>query len=233
MHDERWLRVQDARLLGYTVETNTVRVGATDYQVRSLSNRQQFSDPDGVAERAGISSAAWPLFGVLWPSGRAMATEVDRIPIVGRRILEVGCGLGLASLVLRQRGADITACDHHALAGEFLRHNTDLNGLAPISFHTAPWIGPNPDLGRFDLIIGSDLLYEREHPTLLSAFLAEHAKPAAQVLLADPGRERCGQFGSQMSHQGYAQTMRRMSFDPADAGSRRGRIMSFVRGRVD
>ena len=225
--------MEAARLPGYTVETSTVRVGAIDYQLRSLGNRQQYSDPEGAAERAGISSASWPIFGVLWPSGLAMANEVDRIPIVGRRILEVGCGLGLSSLVLKRRGADITACDHHPLAGEFLRHNTDLNGLAPVPFHTAPWAGSTPDLGLFDLIIGSDLLYERDHPDLLAAFLQEHATPSAQVLLADPGRDRCGQFGSRMAFQGYALTTRKMSFDPKDPSSRRGRIMSFVRGRVD
>ncbi len=50
-------------------------------------------------------------------------------PIAGKRILEVGCGIGLCSLVLQQRGADITASDYHPVAEKFLRHNTDLNGL--------------------------------------------------------------------------------------------------------
>jgi predicted nicotinamide N-methyase len=149
---------------------------------------------------------------------------------VGKRILEVGCGIGLSSLVLKHRGADITASDHHPLAGEFLRHNTDLNGLPPIDFHNAPWAGPNPTLGRFDLIIGSDLLYERGHPGLLAGFLASHAKHAAQILLADPGRDRCGQFGSRMALQGYQRTEKRMAFAASDAGPHRGRIMSFVRG---
>ena len=33
--------------------------------------------------------------------------------IAGKRILEVGCGIGLASLVLNHRPGDITATDHH------------------------------------------------------------------------------------------------------------------------
>jgi predicted nicotinamide N-methyase len=214
----------------YSVETKTVRIGAHDYRIRSLTDRLQFSDPDGVAERAGISSATWPLFGVVWPSGLALAEAMDKFPIEGKRILEVGCGIGLSSLVLKRRGADITASDYHPLAEEFLRHNALLNGLPTIDFQEAPWASPNPTLGLFDLIIGSDLLYEPDQPALLAAFLAVHAKPSAQIVLADPGRHRCGPFGSKMALQGYTRTDTCMAFSPSDAPPYRGRIMSFVRG---
>lgn len=214
---------------GYLVETATYRIGAEDYHIRALSDRQQFWDPDGRAERAGISSAAWPIFGVVWPAGIALAQEMSRFVFAGMKILEVGCGIGLCSLVLRRRGADITASDYHPLAEDFLRFNAALNGLAPVKFRNAPWAGPNPNLGRFDLIVGSDLLYERGHPALLSAFLACHTESTAQVLLADPGRTRCGQFSTKMSAEGYSHTEQRLDFAGADTPSHRGRIMNFVR----
>ncbi|NOT56910.1 MAG: methyltransferase domain-containing protein [Deltaproteobacteria bacterium] len=214
------------------VETSTLRVGTHDYHVRSLRDRQQFWDGDQRSAEAGISSASWPLFGVLWPSGRALAEEMCEFPITGKRILEVGCGIGLCSMVLQQRGADITASDYHPVAEEFLRHNTDLNGLLPIHFQQAPWAGPNPELGRFDLIVGSDLLYERGHPALLAEFLACHAKPIAQIILTDPGRTHCGQFSTKMAEQGYTRTERRRHFTGSDLRTSRGRIMSFIRGEV-
>src|SRR5512134_3285590 len=134
-------------MAGYSVETTTHRIGAEDFHIRSLLDRQQYWDPDGCAARAGISSAAWPIFGVLWPAGLALANEMSRFAVAGKSILEVGCGIGLCSMVLQRRGANITASDYHPLAGEFLRFNTDLNGLPPIKFHNAPWAGPNPELG--------------------------------------------------------------------------------------
>ncbi len=213
----------------YEVETATHHIGADDYQIRSLIDRQQFSDPDGSAERAGICSASWPLFGIVWPAGLALAQEMSGFAIAGKSILEVGCGIGLSSLVLQRRGANITTCDYHPLAKEFLRRNTDLNGLLPIRFFNAPWAGPNPELGRFDLIIGSDLLYERDHAGLLAGFLACHANPVAQIVVADPGRTYCNQFGARLEEQGYARTERRLSMN-LDAASRRGRMMSFIRG---
>jgi len=216
---------------GYSVETATHRIGESDYQIRSLRDRQQFWDPDGRAERAGISSASWPMFGVVWPAGIALANEMSQFPIAGKSILEIGCGIGLSSLVLQRRGADITASDYHPLAEEFLRYNAELNGLPPIKFMTAPWAGPNPDLGRFDLFIGSDLLYERDHPALLAAFLACHAKTDSHVLITDPGRANCRQFNIKMSAQGYSRTERRLQFAGEDTPGCRGRIMSFMRSQ--
>lgn len=214
---------------GYSVETTTYRIGAEDYQIRSLTDRRQYWDPDGEAEDAGISSAAWPIFGVVWPSGIALAQEMSRFAFAGLKILEVGCGIGLSSLVLQRLGADITASDYHPLAEEFLRFNSDLNGLPPIKFHNAPWAGPNPLLGRFDLIVGSDLLYERGHPALLSSFLACHTEAAARVILADPGRSRCGQFSNQMSAEGYSRTEERFHCAGELGREPRGRMMSFAR----
>jgi len=218
-------------MMGYSVETSMYRIGNEDYRIRSLSNRQQYWDPDGHAERAGISSATWPIFGVVWPAGIALAREMSQFAFAGLKILEVGCGIGLSSLVLQRRGADITATDYHPLAEEFLRFNSDLNDLPPIKFHNAPWVGPNPKLGRFDLIVGSDLLYERGHPALLSAFLANHTEAAARVILADPGRKRCGQFSAKMAIEGYTRSEQRLDSTGDPTPSPRGRMMNFVRSQ--
>lgn len=214
---------------GYQTEIQSLRIGGMDYRVRTLSDRQQYYDPDGSAERAGISSATWPLFGMLWPAGIALAEEMSRFPIEGKRILEVGCGLGLSSLVLQKRGADLIASDHHPMAAEFLRENAQLNGIAPVNFLQVQWQGPNPELGRFDLIVGSDILYERDHPALLAGFLAVHAKASACVVVADPGREHRGRFSALMAGQGYSRTEQRFRKEGREEDSR-GRILTFTRG---
>jgi len=119
---------------------------------------------------------------------------------------------------------------YHPLAEEFLRFNSDLNDLPPIKFQHAAWAGANPRLGRFDLIIGSDLLYERGHPALLSAFLTCHTEAAAQVILADPGRKRCGEFSRKMAIEGYTQSEHRLDLTGDGSALPGGRMMSFVRG---
>jgi predicted nicotinamide N-methyase len=69
-------------------------------------------------------------------------------------------------------------------------------------------------MGRFDLIIAGDVLYERDHPTLLSSTLARHAEQASAVVIADPGRQQRSKFRSVMQQQGYAVTTARTPFPP-------------------
>ena len=58
---------------GYQVREIEHAVGGHPYRLRVLVDTLQFSDPDGHAERAGISSATWSLFGQLWPAGALLA----------------------------------------------------------------------------------------------------------------------------------------------------------------
>jgi predicted nicotinamide N-methyase len=215
-------------LTGYSVETTSVRVAGIDYRIRMLSDRQQYYDPDGRAERAGISSATWPIFGMIWPVGIALAEELSRIDIENRRILEVGCGLALCSLVLKRRGADITASDHHPLAQEFLIHNAELNDLSSIAYVDAAWETNHPTLGQFDLIVGSDVLYEPNHAQLLQGFIERHAKPSAELMIADPGRGYRGQFTKRMALLGFERTELPCRTGGAEI-ELKGRILQFTR----
>ena len=161
---------------GYQVKTETLAVGGVDTVIRSLLDRQQFADPLGDAQRIGISSASWPLFGLVWPSALVLAAHMQQVPLGLRKVLEVGCGLALASLVVHRRAGLITATDRHPLTEAFLLENLRLNEMAPLRYERGDWATPNPRLGRFDLIVGSDVLYDRELPDQLCAFIELHAQ---------------------------------------------------------
>jgi 2-polyprenyl-3-methyl-5-hydroxy-6-metoxy-1,4-benzoquinol methylase len=125
---------------GYEVKFQRVGVGGgADLQIRSLLDKQQFFDPLGLALAAGISSATWPLFGLLWPSAQKLADLMQAWVLKDKRILEVGCGLGLASLVVHRREGNIIASDCHPLTEIFLKANVLLNGLPPLHYETGNW----------------------------------------------------------------------------------------------
>lgn len=130
---------------------------------------------------------------------QVMLTE----PLLGKRVLEIGCGIGLPSLVVKQRGGDITASDYHPLAESFLEENVLLNALEPIEFAAGNWAVDNLNLGEFDLIIGSDVLYEKQHIELLSAFISLHSSRSVEVVIIDPGRG---------SHRAFARAMEDLGF---------------------
>ena len=182
----------------------TIEFGEIDIHFRTLRDRQQFDDPQGVAEDLGISSALWPMFGTVWPSGLVMANFMLGYKYRDKRILEVGCGIGLTSLLLNHLMADITATDYHPAVKGFLNKNTKLNDDKNIPFVLADWKDTNSKLGHFDLILASDLLYEREHAFLLSQFVGRHAKKKCDVVLVDPGRGGVGKFSREMSILGFS-----------------------------
>ena len=218
-----------AAALPYQVKFETVSGCGDDLCLRSLMDKQQFHDPFGEAEAQGISSAAWPIFGMLWPSGRVLAHVMHTFEIEGKRILELGCGLALASLVLHRRGGDITASDCHPLAAAFLRENLQLNHLPAMPYQPGNWSSSNPLLTRFDLIIGSDVLYDREQPQTLSRFIALHANPDAEVLIVDPDRGNRASFNRSMAALGYAHTETRVSRLPGTGEPYKGRVLHYRR----
>ena len=214
---------------GYQVKVETLAIGGDDYTIRSLLDRQQYSDPLGAAELAGISPAAWPLFGQVWPSARILAVAMLSFDIAGKRILEIGSGLALASLVLHRRKGDITASDCHPLAEAFLLENLRLNELPPLKYATGNWLRSDAALGRFDLIIGSDVLYDREQPDVLSGFIDRHSCTEVEVLILDPDRGNRAPFCRKMSALGYAHTETKAACRQETGEAYKGRFLNFRR----
>ena len=214
----------------FAVSTNAVMIGENCFHIRGLKDKQQYSDPDGVAELAGISSTTWSLFGNVWPSGMILAEMMNVHVLDGLRILELGCGLGLASMVAHFRGADITASDYHPSARDFFAANISLNNMMPMSFSLCDWAKLQPEMGQFDLIIGSDLLYEPNHPALLSSFIDQHSKPTVEVVIIDPDRRQQREFTRAMEGLGYIYSMARASSEQIERLQFKGKIMTYRRG---
>ena len=174
-----------------------------DYRICSLLDRNQYDDNDLESQQLGISSATWPLFGLVWPTAQVLVKRVIPEILAGRRILEIGCGIGLASIVLHRMGADITASDYHPQVLPFLKRNLLQNALTPIKFQTGNWEADNPALGEFDLIIGSDILYQPAHIDDVSQFISRHSSVDVDVMIIDPGRENRPRFTRAMRALGY------------------------------
>ena len=226
---------------GYQTKVERISVaGAEDLMVCSLLDRQQYTDPEGDALRQGISSASWPLFGLLWPSGSQLAARLAlRTLVAGERVLEIGCGLALASLVAHRRGIDVTATDCHPLTAAFLCENLRLNALLPMKYRHGHWSDdalPEADQvaqaqtvvrGRFDLLIGSDLLSERDPEGFLSGFIGRHSAPAAEVWIVDPDRGNRSGFQRHMALLGFSVVEQRLDNAAGPSGpASKGRLMT-------
>ncbi|BBF85807.1 SAM-dependent methyltransferase [Aquitalea magnusonii] len=217
---------------GYLTMQQTVSVGGIDYLVRSLLDSQQYSDPLGEAEGRGISPASWSLFGLLWPSARVLALLMHSEPLAGLKVLEIGAGLALASMVIHRRAGDVTVTDWHPRSPDFLRENLQLNHLPPLEYQAGDWGGSNPALGRFDLIIGSDVLYERQQPGLLAHFIDRHATGTAEIVIVDPDRGNRTGFCREMTALGYGFKVERAPSKMESGEAYKGCIVRLSRQRA-
>jgi predicted nicotinamide N-methyase len=127
-----------------------------------------------------------PYWAELWPSSLALARALPE-RLDGVRVIELGCGLAVPSLVAAARGADVTALDWAADAIGLLRENAGQNGIE-LAALTGDW---RTFSGWYDLALGADLLYEARNG---EALLRTLPLLAPEVLLADPGRPYAGEF---------------------------------------
>jgi predicted nicotinamide N-methyase len=188
---------------GYKTVLETVEVAGHTYTLRRLEDRTQYHDPEGLAAAAGIPEASWCLFGLLWESSSLLAEHLAAVELEGKRLLEVGAGLALPSLVAHRAGAEVTVSDVHPLVPEFLAHNLRLNDLPPLRCLQLDWTRSYPELERFDWIVASDVLYEPEHPEALCRFVQEHGTDDVEVWLTDAGREEYRRFNRFMREAGF------------------------------
>jgi predicted nicotinamide N-methyase len=133
-----------------------------------------------------------PYWAELWPSARRLADVVAGADLRGRRVLELGCGLGLPAIVAARGGADVLATDWAPEAVEAAAANAARNGLA-MRCRTIDWrdAGELVADGPFDLVLAADVLYERRNAAPLRALLGALS---AEVWLADPGRPDLAPF---------------------------------------
>jgi predicted nicotinamide N-methyase len=127
-----------------------------------------------------------PYWAELWPAATALAEALP--DVAGLRVVELGCGLGVTSLVAAAKGAEVTATDWSEDAVELLRRNAGRNGLV-VRAEVRDWREPWAE--RFDLALAADVLYERRNVEPVLARLRELA-PVALVGLA--GRPYEGEF---------------------------------------
>ena len=140
-----------------------------------------------------------PYWAELWPSGVALAAVVAARDLRGARVLELGCGLGVPSVVAALGGADVLATDWAPEALEVTRRNAELNGVA-VETLLADWSKPEPLLARapFELVLCSDVLYE---PRNVDALLDVLPRLGDEVLLGEPGRQTAGRFFELAEHR--------------------------------
>jgi len=170
--------------------THTIELPSGELRVLQPAEAAEIPD-DHQVEWAPLA----PYWSVLWRSGVALARELGSEDLRGKRVVELGCGLGVPSIAAALGGAEVIATDGDIDALGLVARNAEANGVE-VETAAVDWADPDElvERGPFDLVLASDILYERPSIALLLKLLPRLA-PVAWV--ADPGRPAAGAFFEQ------------------------------------
>jgi len=150
-----------------------------------------------------------PYWAELWPSAIGLSRFLIRNPelIRSKSILELGCGLGLTSMIMMQNEpASLVCTDYENNALRLAKKNFRKNRLKLPEFRWLDW--RNPKLKeKFDCIVASDVLYEERffHPIL--DLLDNYLSGNRLIILAEPNRKIAIPFFNMLKERGYRYTI--------------------------
>ncbi|MGH7624499.1 MAG: class I SAM-dependent methyltransferase [Gemmatimonadaceae bacterium] len=141
-----------------------------------------------ISEEDFVRDDRLPYWADLWPSARALAEWVVHEPGTRHTALELGCGLGLVTTSAMHAGFDVTATDYYEDALRFTRANAwRAMGREPRT-RLVDWRELPADLGTYDLVLASDVLYEPTYAHLMASALSRSIASTGVAVIADPGR---------------------------------------------
>lgn len=151
-----------------------------------------------------------PYWAEIWPSGVALAAAILQRPdrLRGKRVLELGCGLGVTAIAAMRAGADLLVTDYSVAALALCALNCHAaTGREPNGLQTN-WRSPGPDLLAavevgFPLVLAADVLYERRDVEPLLDLMERLVLPGGDLWLAEPGRAAAAEFIAEIEQRGW------------------------------
>lgn len=198
----------------YATETRAWKIADEILNLTTLQNVEKSIDQviawleDHGLEANEIENLA-PYFGVVWPSALALAAYLSQPEIKpllrGKSSVELGCGLGIPSLIFSKAGGDCTLVDNHPSVPVFLRTNVAQNEPVKLTFKPPEAALRDAAISKrtYDWVIASDVLYDKSLIGTFIQMISSLAGPNAQCVIADPGRAYIQEFVSSMNRAGW------------------------------
>jgi predicted nicotinamide N-methyase len=207
----------DALRRRFEVAESEVVIGGRAMRIRHPRDAEALIDEEAFARDERL-----PYWADIWPSAVVLAEHVASLGGAGRTLLELGCGLGVVAAAAARAGFVVTATDYYDDALAFAAINVAENAGAALATRMVDWKSLPADLGRFDVVVASDVLYERPYAALVADAFARTLAPGGEGWLADPGRIAAPMFESEARARGL--TIARAKQVPFEVAQQRQRI---------
>jgi predicted nicotinamide N-methyase len=185
----------DAAKRRYDVRFEPVTIGGTTLELLQIADLEALLDR--LIQTAGTGPIELPYWAKIWPASMLLGHFLAHLDAGdGRTLLELGGGIGICGLFAASRGFRTVITDIHPDALLFSQINILQNGLGDRASVARADFTTDRLERRFDVILGSEVLYMEDTYRGLLKFLLAHlsADPAAEVVLAKDYTRKATRF---------------------------------------
>ena len=166
----------------YETETAEVVINGKKFQMLLPRYLHQFIDPINVLHD-------FPLWAKIWKASWVLSVYLaDLSPDANKRLLEIGAGVGLVSIVAANFGHQITMTEYNPDALNFARANAFLNNCPDLPIEKLDWNLSRP-AHQYDMIVAAEVTYKKDNFIPLTRFFKSHLKPGGEIILASEIRK--------------------------------------------
>ena len=186
----------------HRLKQETIRLALGKLSITVVANPDECLEEFSKQETDG--TLRLPYWAYLWPSSIGLAHHLDRMDLLaGLRVLEIGCGFGLAGLAASQGGGNVLFTDYERDALLFARYNAWRNScLAGTAFLQMDWNAPCLN-GQFERILAADVVYEEKNWDPILSLIQTHLAPDGTAIISEPNRSNAHGFLDLLNRCGF------------------------------
>lgn len=170
----------------YRLTFDRLRFGEKQIRLLKIADLEEFLD--GKDPFADVSE--FPFWIRLWDAAMILAYVLgSQSNTSGRRLLELGAGLGAPGLAAASAGFDVTISDYEDIIMDFQKVSAAASGLNGIHFSHLDWLNP-PEMEPFDVLAGAEILFRDEFFQPLLNIFNTCLKPDGVIYLAHDAKRQ-------------------------------------------
>jgi predicted nicotinamide N-methyase len=172
-------------------EEKSLKIRGRPFTLLTPKSIEEYIDPENPLQDFPLWAKAWEASWVLADFLAGLPAEPEK------RFLEIGCGLGLVGVVAASFGHKVVMTEHNPDALPFARANAELNHCSGVEVIDLDWHSPSL-YGRFDYIVGSEVVYHEKDFEPLKNLFERLLKPEGEVILCEGVRKTSLGFFKEM-----------------------------------
>lgn len=201
--DVQLQRLRDELASEYDLRERLYRFGGVDF--RFLSVEDSYALLDRISPEEFVKDEQMPYWAEIWPAAVTLSeVMMESLDLAGKSVIELGAGVGMASVAAARKGADVLATDYSTEALRFVAYNALANGVSLVTARL-DWRMVVSDI-QYDVVFAADVLYERVNLLPIVTAIDKLLKPGGVAMIADPRRRLADQFLDLVRENGFTVT---------------------------